>query len=340
MKSIPLNTSRYTGYLLSLGILFCSQVVGAERCEPQDNNEYEKIFCQLKRSGKGADLPNIYQFRANTPLTQALLLKKPAARAGIIVKIPERDNQDTLQRQDELLTVDTAEKNQGPRPLDRTVKTVSIVQQAPSVAAPPKAPDLTDKPAAIEKLANAEQKKKTAPVTVEKVAAEKIQTDSALNGCTFQQLVIQCARARYQFVGNKNNQQLPDNALADDHKLGLPVYRGATDDGVAVDEYLKNAYSRYLTAMMEIGLGASTMSYGKFANLYKYITDQHLDFVARFETMYQFLKKDKQTICVSTKLNIADGFVLENCNVLENIVACDYQKTNYLFVKAGMSDTK
>lgn len=323
MKSIPLDISRYAACLLLLGTFFSSLPAWAERCEPQENNEYEKIFCQLKRSGRGAALPNIYQFRENTPITQALLLKKPAERAGITIKIPERDDHETLQRQEDLLTADAVAKSDGPRPLDRSVKTLAIVQQVPPVVAQPEAPALIVAPAdtAIEK-------------TIVMQPGINTLAERAMEGCSLQQLALQCANGRYQLAGNKTNQQLPANALADDHKLALPVYQGAVDDTAAVDEYLTRAYSRYLDGMIEIGLGASTMSYVKFANLHKYITDQKLDFVGRFETMYQFLKKDKQTIGVSTRLGIAEGFTLQNCSSLEKIIACDYQKANYLFVKA------
>jgi len=139
MKLILSNTSKPSRYILAWVILFSCQHVLAERCEPQDNNEYEKILCQLKQSGRGAGLPNIYQFRENPPLIQALLLKKTAERAGITVKIPERDNQETLRRQEELLVSasavqDTAKPQEGPRSLNSAVKTVEVIQQAPPVA--------------------------------------------------------------------------------------------------------------------------------------------------------------------------------------------------------------
>jgi len=75
------------------------------------------------------------------------------------------------------------------------------------------------------------------------------------------------------------------------------------------------------------------MSYTKFVNLHNYIVGQHVDFVARFETMYEFLKKDKAAIGVSTKLTIAPGLTFEYCSQLENFIACDYQKNNYVFAK-------
>jgi hypothetical protein len=330
MKSILFNTFKYPGVLLFLGILLCSQPALAERCEPQENNEYEKIFCQLKRSGRGATLPNIYQFRENPPLTQALLLKKPAERAGIVVEIPERDNQETLRRQEDLLIAETAAQGEeGPRPLDRSVRTVAVVQQAPVVAAPaePPAPVATTSATeiAVEKNMDSEPETVAPPVAA---------VTNPLEGCSLQQWTVECAHGRYQLVGNKTNQQLPADALSADHKLGLPVYSGAVDDNAALEEYLTRAYSRYLAGMLEIGLGGSTMSYGKFVNLHKYITDQRLDFAGRFETMYQFLKKDKQSIGVSTKLTVAEGLVVQDCSSLDDLIVCDYQKANYIFAKA------
>jgi len=328
MKSILSSISKPSRYILAWVILFSCQYVLAERCEPQENNEYEKILCQLKQSGRGAGLPNIYQFRENSPLIQALLLKKTAERAGITVKIPERDNQETLRRQEELLVSsssvqDAAKQAEGPRSLNSAVRTVAIIQQAP----PAKAVDTSPEPTG-ENVKSAETENKTADLPVKSNVESTIMT-----GCSFQQLTIQCANGRYQLIGNKTNQQLPANALADDQKLSLPTYMGAADDTAALDDYLAKAYDRYLGGMTAIGLGASTMSYTKFANLYQYIVGQHLNFADRFETMYQFLKKDKAEIGVSTKLSIAEGFTLQSCNELENFIACDYQKINYVFTK-------
>jgi len=382
MKSTLLNTSSMTRYFFLLVVLCASQNVLAERCEPQENNEYEKILCQLKQNGHGAGLPNIFQFRENPPLVQALLLKKPAERAGITVEIPERDNQETLRRQEDLLLATpaaaTAEPvhlnsavttvkiiQQAPAPvvtqpvavtptstepvrLGSAVKTISVVQQAPAMSAVPPAPAL---PAVVATTPVAPE---PAPATEPVLAGKEIAINkevfepqvmdksaaSPLASCTLQQLTLGCAGGRYQLLGNKTNQQLPANALAEDHKLALPVYTGAADDTAAVDSYLAKAYDRYLAGMMEIGLGASTMSYTKFANLYHYIVEQHLDFSGRFETMYQFLKKDKAAIGVSTKLSVATGFTPQYCNELENFVACDYKGVNYVFTKVAVQEAQ
>jgi len=358
MKSILLNTSSMTRYLSAIvflgccNFLFCNNVL-AERCEPQENNEYEKVLCQLKQNGHGAGLPNIFQFRENPPLVQALLLKKPAEHAGITIKIPERDNQETLRRQEDLLLAVPAAPTAAPVHLNSAVTTVKIILQAPApvvlspvipqpVVAPAAAVEKNEtvKTGAVSEGVPAVVKKENAVNdATEKQTVEK-NIDNPLASCSLQQLTLQCASGRYQLLGNKTNQQLSADALAEDHKLELPVYTGATDDAVAIDNYLAKAYDRYLAGMMEIGLGASTMSYTKFANLYHYIVEQRLDFSGRFETMYQFLKKDKAAIGVSTKLSLATGFSPQYCSELENFVACDYQHINYVFTKVVVSEAQ
>lgn len=338
MKSIPSTTSRSGVFLLSLGLFFFSQTAAAENCEPQAGNEYEKIFCQLKRSGRGVGLPNIYQFRENPPITQALLLKKPAERAGIVVKIPERNDQETLRRQEDLLMAAPGSQSEGPRPLTKSVQTVEIIQQAPLPVVQPAKVQAVVAEVVDQKVVAVAPVAVTTEVVADVVALtepDKSQpAESGLDTCVLKQLAFECTDGRYPLIGNKTNQQLLADALSEDHKLALPVYSGARDDAAALDAYLASAYSRYLSGMMEIGLGASTMSYGKFVNLHSYIIEQKLDFVGRFETMYEYLKKDKQTIGVSTKLNVAAGLTTQSCSTLDNIIVCDYQKTNYIFVKA------
>lgn len=285
-----------------------------EPCIPAVGNEYEKIFCDLKRKGKGSTLPSLREFRNNPPLTQAFLLKKPAERAGIRIRIPERNNEETLRRQEELLAALEASAEMAiPVIVDKTTPTVTpVLQPATKPAAKPPA------------------KQKTTPPPI--VAVSPVLT-APVPHCVLQEKNLDCDGVRYTLVGNKTNQQIDPSSLTEQNRLGMPVYSGDPADALAEQQYVQQAYRQYLEAMIRIGLGASTMSYTKFANLYDYITEQQLDFAGRFETMYHFLKEDKLAIGVSTQLVIADGFDTTTCRQLDRLVACDYQKNNYLFVR-------
>jgi hypothetical protein len=319
--------------------LLLSGIALADRCDPAPGNEYEKILCDLKRSGKGAGLPDLYQFRQNSPTIQALMLKQVAEREGITIKLPEHGNEETLRRQDDLLMA-SGEKGKDALPLSSAVKTIAIIQQAPvaAVATKATAAAIISTPAVAAPKAPALPATASVPVNGTSLPTTVAPTvTTALQDCSLEKLSFQCADGRYQLVGNKTNQQLPDNALSDGHKLGLPVYKGSPDDAVALNHYLAAAYDRYLAGMVDIGLGASTMSYTKFVNLYDYITGQHLDFNTRFETMYEYLKQDKASMGVNIQLTLAEGLTTQSCSQLDHFIACDYAHTNYVFAKQAMA---
>ncbi len=154
-----------------------------------------------------------------------------------------------------------------------------------------------------------------------------------VSSCHLDQFTLQCPDGIYQLVTDKSNQQLAPDALSDAHKLMLPLFVANPSDPAALDKYLADAYGRYLQAMMDIGLGSQTMTYAVFANLYDFNRKEHLDFPGRFAAMYDMLKQEKATIAVSTKPHLPEGFNLQYCSQLDNLVACDYQKNNYLFAK-------
>lgn len=55
-------------------------------CFAMADSYYEQLYCEIKARGEGRSLPDFYQFQKNDTQTQALLLKRPAARLGIEVK--------------------------------------------------------------------------------------------------------------------------------------------------------------------------------------------------------------------------------------------------------------
>ena len=84
--------------------------------------------------------------------------------------------------------------------------------------------------------------------------------------------------------------------------------------------------------MLEIGLGGSTFSYAKFVFLFNDVTAKGIDFSQRFETMFRFLKQDKQNIAVSEALPSSVLFSREHCDRLDdNLVVCDGGRKNYLY---------
>src|SRR5690606_13960643 len=51
---------------------------------------YEQVYCELQAKGAARDLPPFHQFKRNDENIQAVLLKRPAARAGIDLPRPKK----------------------------------------------------------------------------------------------------------------------------------------------------------------------------------------------------------------------------------------------------------
>ncbi|MEZ5529780.1 MAG: hypothetical protein R3E57_07580 [Porticoccaceae bacterium] len=60
-----------------------------EFCLLLAENYHEQLYCELRGMGQGGDLPPLLDFRRNDSMTQALILKRPAARVGIDVVLPK-----------------------------------------------------------------------------------------------------------------------------------------------------------------------------------------------------------------------------------------------------------
>lgn len=155
--------------------------------------------------------------------------------------------------------------------------------------------------------------------------------------CIFQPREIQCAGISYKLVGNVSNRKLSKGVLDQSNKMNIPRYRIASSDSEAVAEYLGSAYEQYISKMLEIGLGGSTFSYAKFVYLYEDVSGKGIDFSQRFETMFGYLKKDKQNLAVSEKLPDSTYVKKERCDWLKTkVIVCDGGKgggqKNYVYL--------
>lgn len=66
----------------------CGAAQAQELCFVLAENYYEQVYCELQAKGEGSTLPRFHEFKNNPPITQALLLKRPAGRIGITLKMP------------------------------------------------------------------------------------------------------------------------------------------------------------------------------------------------------------------------------------------------------------
>lgn len=153
-----------------------------------------------------------------------------------------------------------------------------------------------------------------------------------LTDCTLNELLIDCKEKHFSLIGNRLNHRLSVTALSDDNLMSLPRYTGAMNESAAVNHYLAETYRQYLEKMHEIGLAGVTMTYNKFAFLFYDLHEKGLDFSRRFETMYEFLKKDKASMGVSEKVTADMALKLEDCTVLSaQLLLCSRSGRNYLY---------
>ena len=115
--------------------------------------------------------------------------------------------------------------------------------------------------------------------------------------------------------------------------MDMPTFRGSLSDRDAVEQYLRKSYQHYLFKMMDIGLGGSTLSYGKFAYLFDDLNSKGVSFGKRFEAMYGYLKKDKKTLSVPAKSQAPSELTPDDCYRLDVLLVCRLGVNNWLFMR-------
>ena len=265
--------------LLGLLCLACPALAQSQKaCLEQARSELEKVFCEVKTSRHGRALPALHDFRRNPPQTQILLLKRPAARLGLVL--------------------------------------------------PKFKPTSRKKPAS--KLSTQSSPKKR------EVKPDARLSHGRLTGmCALQGRELTCGGARYRLANNLSNKNLQSGALTAMNRLVMPAYQGDVQDGAAVQQYLGSVYPLYLQKMLDIGLGASTMSFTKFFHTFVEVKRLGAPFAKRMASMYEHLKKDKQTIASRSRYGKPYPDDLNQCDAIgHRFIVCDDVKHNWVYVKA------
>lgn len=275
-------------------LLFSGSGHAGEFCLLAAENYYEQLYCEVKAQGQGKRLPSFYDFQKNNEQTQAFLLKRPAARLGIQVVLP-KPAQSTVHDQ-------------------KTVSAARLEENLVASRSGIKSSNSSDSD--IDHSDSGEVNTKVSP----------------FDGCVFKSRKIQCGGESYNLIGNLSNNKLSQGVLEGKNKMNIPEYEGVFGDRYALSEYLAEAYNQYIFKMLEIGLGGSTFSYNKFVYLYYDVSDKEIDFSQRFETMFGYLKQDKQNLAVSEKLPENVRFKKERCDWLrKKTVVCDGGQKNYVY---------
>ncbi|WP_228743359.1 hypothetical protein [Marinobacter sp. F4218] len=156
-----------------------------------------------------------------------------------------------------------------------------------------------------------------------------------LSDCRLEGERITCPDRNFDLALNRPNSELAPGVLARDNRLGLNAYEGDLANETAVRRYLSDAYDRYIPKMVEIGLGANTMSFTAFYNAFQTLEGGGVNFAGRMEQTFQLLKQDKQSLAVKARYHeeLPDNLFL--CDAVNrDIIVCDNVGTNWVFVRS------
>lgn len=175
------------------------------------------------------------------------------------------------------------------------------------------------------------------PQAAEKPAPAKPEGDpqpaGRLADCRLEGPRITCPRGRFTLIENLPNSELADGVLGPDNRLGLSSFEGGRDDEDAVRRYLSDSYDQYILKMVDIGLGANTMSFTAFHNAFHTLENAGVDFAGRMEQTFSLLKQDKNTLGVKARYHDELPQDLSLCTVINaDIIVCDNVGTNWVFV--------
>jgi len=182
----------------------------------------------------------------------------------------------------------------------------------------------------------------TAPAASERKSAQAAPPpeptgSSSLSHCQLLGASIRCGGVQFRLQGNLPNNRLAHGALDPGQKIDFAEYSGSAADQQQVMAYLSQTYQRYLEAMLDIGLGATTMSFTKFHHTFMEAQSKGTHFGERLSTMFEFLKKDKTTMGVQTHYNDELPQSLEQCMGLgEQLLVCDNVQQNWVYKKTGL----
>jgi hypothetical protein len=84
--------------------------------------------------------------------------------------------------------------------------------------------------------------------------------------------------------------------------------------------------------MLDLGLASVSMSYSRFYYTYTDLEKRGVNFAARMETMYGFLKKDKLSMSVSNSQHTRFPKNIDQCMPLSaSIIVCDDTQSNWIY---------
>lgn len=264
-------------------------------CPDRTRNYYEKVYCEIFKTAPTARLPTARDFRNNTPAIQKLMLKPIAKRYNV-----KLDSALFKARKSKARPQYRSSQNK----LSNNVNSTKKLTKKKSTKLPP-------------------------------YKQQVIITEKTPVSCKLMKTGIGCSdQTQFRLASNKENSVLEQGALSDANKMGLKNYLGDKENKQQLSLFMTTQYNQYLSKMLSIGLGSTTLTYNKFVDIF-YITGKSSKrFSDRFETMFSTLKKDKTTLGTPKNIPLTDKLTIKHCQqISDTLFACDLLMKNYVFVK-------
>lgn len=151
--------------------------------------------------------------------------------------------------------------------------------------------------------------------------------DSQLTDCRVEKDRIACSDALYYLTVNVPLSRLNPEALAESNRLRFSEKASDQTD----QRYLSALYPYYIEKMLLLGLGDSTMSFTKFNALYQQSKNEG-NFTARFGTMYDLLKQERQSMAIKQRYrNNYPQDIGECMSLNDRLIACDNVEQNWVY---------
>ena len=266
----------------------------AQECYTQAKTSLENVYCDIKSEGEGTSLPDLSDFRRNSVRVQVLLLKRPAGKLGIALPANLQNKQ------------------------KKPASSTKTQDESFAFTTPTKPPLVNESP--NKQPGRGERNR------------DSYDMSSELSACSLRKNRISCRHETFELVNNIPNHLLSPYALDADNQLVIPTWD--TTDNQTEADYLVNAYQLYIDKMMEIGLGAVTMSFTSFHHIYYELRPTKAEFTRRFEVMFEYLKSDKKSMLTPRQIAGAFPSSTNQCNFLRSdLVVCDNGFHNWLYQK-------
>lgn len=198
-------------------------------------------------------------------------------------------------------------------------------------------PETASRPAPSKPAVSAPQQKTSVRPGAPTQAAPIPAAGGSLSHCELRGVIIRCGANQFRLQGNLPNSRLRAGALTPANKITFAEFTGARTDQAQVMAYLYDIYRLYIEAMLDIGLGASTMSFTKFYHTFMEAEAKGTRFDKRLAAMFEFLKKDKASMGVQAHYNDELPQNLTQCMSLsETLLVCDDVQQNWVYKRSGL----